>query len=588
MVAVLAIVAFLPILDNGFVDWDDERNIVLNDQFQGWGWGHFRWAWTTFLLGVYQPVAWLLLEFQYLVWQLDARAYHGVSLLLHSVNAVLLYALTLALLRRGDPRTCDALPGTSAGAAAFAVTVFAIHPLRTETVAWVSSQPYLPCAMFCLLSLLAYLRAVPRQPAGSGAHFGWLAVSIAFFAMALLNKAMALGLPLVLIALDAYPLRRLGGAPSSWFGAGKRAVWIEKLPYFALSLGFALVAVAAKNDASFTQGVAGPRTSLSLAQLFQSCQAIALYVQKTLLPIDISAYYAAPAYVDLTSPSVVLSVAAVVGTSVLLLRARRSWPALLVAWVCYLAVLAPTLGVVRYSAQIAADRYSYLSMMGLHVVLAWVLLHLAGRFVTHPVTWRRGVGAVAAVVLMTALVAALLARSWTISRTWSDSEALWAWADAHGGNLVAEVQDFLGQARLKAGKTDDAMERFVKAARLKPDYADAYSNQAVVWANLGDYVRAEAGFRKALSISPAHPTARSNLALALQHQGRMSEAVGEYAEALRIDPDNELLLRRLYVAKDQAGVDQAVAVAAERVWLRPADPVAHAALAEFVKRSVSQ
>lgn len=588
LVAVLAYVAFLPSLDNGFVDWDDSRNIVLNPHFQGWGESYFRWAWTTFLLGVYQPLAWLLLEFQYLLWQLNPRGYHLASLLLHSVNAVLLYALTLVLLQRGDPRICEALPRVSATAAALAAILFAVHPLRTEAVAWVSAQPYLPCAMFCLLSLLAYLRAMPVRPASNGPHRSWLAVSIVLFAAALLSKAMALGLPFVLIALDIYPLRRLGGRPSSWFSAEQRALLIEKLPYFALSLGFALLAVAAKNDASVTQGQIGPKASLSLAQLSQSFEAIAFYIEKTLLPKGISAYYAAPAYVDLTSPAVVLSIASVLGVSLLLWRMRKRWPALLVAWFCYVLVLSPTLGVVRYSAQIAADRYSYLPIMGFHVVMAWGMLHLANRFTTRPLAWRRGVGAVVLALTM-ALVIALSAHSWTISRSWHDSETLWTRADEHGGgHAVAEVQDFLGQALLKAGKTDDAMWRFTEAARLAPTYADAYSNQAVVWGNTGDYVRAETGFRKALSINPNHPTARRNLALALQSQGRMSEAVGEYAKALRNDPDNELLLLKLDTAKDRAGVDPSVAAAATRVLHQPANLATYTALAEAVKQAIQQ
>lgn len=583
LVAVLAIVPFLPILNNGFVDWDDEKNFVLNAHFQGWGWAHFRWAWTTLLLGVYQPLAWLLLEAQYLVWGLEPRGYHATSLLLHSANAVLLYFLTLALLRRGDPRASETFPRASAAAAAVAATLFAVHPLRTEAVAWASCQPYLPCAMFCLLSLLAYLRAVPARPANGRPHRGWLVASTVLFGAALLNKAMALGLPVVLIALDAYPLRRLGGALSSWFGADKLAVWIEKLPYFTLSLAFAVVAVAAKEDTSFTHGVAGPKASLSLAQLCRSLQAIALYIEKTLLPRGINAYYPASGYVDLKSSAVVLSIVSVLGVSVLLWRTRRRWPALLVAWVSYLVMLAPTLGVVNYSGQIAADRYSYLPMMGFYIVLAWGLLRLAGQFATGPLAWRRGVGAVA-VALTMALVAALCAHSWTISRTWHDSETLWAWADLHGGNSVAEVQNFLGQARLKAGQTDDAMRRFSEAVRLKPDYADAYCNQAVVWANAGEYASAETGFRKALSISATHPHARLNLALLLKRQGRMNEAVGEYAEALRNDPDNERLLRQLSEANAQPGVHPVVADAAWRVLLHPADLAAHVALAKAVER----
>jgi protein O-mannosyl-transferase len=588
LVAVVAVVVFLPVLDNGFVDWDDEKNIVKNFNFQGWGWTYFRWAWTTFLLGVYQPLGWLLLELQYVGWALEPRGYHAVSLVLHGVNAVLVYGLTLTLLKRGDPGSTEAFPRATAAAAALSTSLFAVHPLRTEPIAWVSSQTYLPCAMFCLLSVLAYLRSVPASDGARAAHRGWLAASLVLFLAALLNKAAAMGLPMVLLALDIYPLRRFAGAPRRWLARENRTVWIEKLPFFALSLAFAVVAFAAKQHGSMVEGVATATPKFTLPQLAQSCQAIALYIEKTLLPLGISPYYAALPYVDLGSLSVVFSIVWVLAVTALLFTEPRRWPALTAAWFSYMMLLAPTLGIVRYSGQLAADRYSYVPIIALHVVFAWALLRVAARFATRPSVWRHAAAGVA-LATIGVLVVGLSSQSWTLSKTWRDSETLWTFADEHaGGRTVAEVQNYLALAKLKKGQTEEAMRRFAEAVRLRPTYADAHHNQAVVWATQGDYVRAEAGFRQTLSLNPQHREAQRNLALALQRQGRVNEAVAEYAEALRKNPRNELLQEALVTAKSQPGVDPAVAVAAARVSRDPADVTAHAALAEGVKRTLAR
>src|SRR5262249_42631508 len=227
----LVVAAFLPVLGNDFVNWDDQVNFLGNPDFRGLGWPQVRWAWTTFLLGVYQPLAWLLLEAQYVVGGPDPRGYHLVSLLLHAANAVALYALTAALLARCRPHIFLHGPWARALGAGLAPALFAVHPLRVEAVAWASCQPYLPCALFSMLAVLAYLRAVDEGPSP---RWGWLAASLALAAAAMLSKAVALSLPAVLVILDVYPLRRLGGGPGRWLGPSARKVWLEKLPFFAL------------------------------------------------------------------------------------------------------------------------------------------------------------------------------------------------------------------------------------------------------------------------------------------------------------------------------------------------------------------
>ena len=206
--ALIVIYAFIPTLDNGFVSWDDDQNFLDNPYFRGLGAAQVKWAWTTFWLGVYQPLAWLLFEAQYVFCQLDPRGYHLTSLLLQVANAVVLYVLTVALLVRCRTDSCLESPWTCSLSAGLATALFAVHPLRVEAVAWASCQPYLPCILFSMLSVLAYLRAFRMD---SSPRWGWLVGSFFLFVAALLFKAVAVSLPAVLLDPGRLPTPAIWG-----------------------------------------------------------------------------------------------------------------------------------------------------------------------------------------------------------------------------------------------------------------------------------------------------------------------------------------------------------------------------------------
>ena len=162
MLGLLGFLAFVPALGNDFVAWDDPDNFIDNVGFRGVGWRNLRWAWTTMIIGVYQPVAWMLIEVQYLFTGLEPYGYHLASALMHGLVSASLFYLTLALVRRCRPDLAEGEPTRLLAMAGLAVALWAVHPLRTEVVAWASAQPYLPCAFFSILSVLAYLRANPE------------------------------------------------------------------------------------------------------------------------------------------------------------------------------------------------------------------------------------------------------------------------------------------------------------------------------------------------------------------------------------------------------------------------------------------
>ncbi len=516
------IAAFVPALDNGFVNWDDDENFLDNPFYRGLGLTHLEWAWTNVRLGVYQPLAWLLFEAQYVFWKLDPHGYHLTSVILHAANAVVLYFLTVTLLVRCQPDLWLKSPSTCTLGAGLATALFTVHPLRVEAVAWVSCQPYLPCALFSMLSILAYLRAFER---GASPRRGWLAAAFALFVAALLSHAVAVTLPAVLVILDVYPLRRFGDGPRRWFGPAARRVWREKIPFFLVSLVFMGVAVAARNSDGFlTEQPAAAVRSAS------ACYATWFYIQKTALPLDLVAVYPLPRVMDWLTPSFMLRIVGILGVTGGLFLLRRRWPGLLAAWLSYLVILAPNSGIIRSSGQVVADRYAYMATLGFVIALAACLCRVA-QTSARP---RPAAGVIIALGL--AALPGLILMTRDQCRTWHDTKTLWThaltcWA---GSNPKAHCN--LGHYLFRCGNIEAAKAHYIEALRLDPGDVDAHNNLGVALAHQGRYPEAAAQYAEASRLDPIDVAAHYNLGVALFRQGKDAEAATQYAEALRLNP----------------------------------------------------
>src|SRR5438093_6080429 len=357
---VLAVVAVFAVgLRNEFVQWDDQVNLVENPHFRGLAPRHLAWMLTTTLMGHYIPVTWLSFGLDYVLWGMQPAGYHFTNLVLHAANAVLVYWLARRLLAAARPDTSEmALRAGAAVAALF----FAIHPLRAESVAWATERRDVLSALLFLTCVLTYLRAASAE----GARRRLLAVSVVAFALAMLAKSIVMTLPLLLIVLDWYPLRRLSPVPSTWRGPEPRRALLEKLPFVAVAVAGAAVSYwAVAHHGYFTPGTKYPLPS-RLAVAFYS---MVFYVSKTVLPTDLSPLYELPVRVDPSAPEFLLSAVATMLLSVTLVALPARWPAGPRAYARSAIMLAPVGGLVHAGFQLARDRYSYLSCLGFAVLV---------------------------------------------------------------------------------------------------------------------------------------------------------------------------------------------------------------------------
>ena len=245
LLALVSFVVFLPALEAGFVNWDDDQNFLDNPNYRGLGAARLRWMFTTFLMGHYIPLSWVTLGLDYVVWGMKPAGYHLTNLLLHVANAVLFYFMALRLLRASTPGDhADGSLALTLGSG-FATLLFAVHPLRAESVAWITERRDVLSGLFYLAAVLAYLRYCDGAVSDGSRTRKWYWASLGLFALALLSKAMAVTLPVILLVLDVYPLRRLGGVGGRRPWASSRSVVTEKLPFFVLSLAAGVIALVA-------------------------------------------------------------------------------------------------------------------------------------------------------------------------------------------------------------------------------------------------------------------------------------------------------------------------------------------------------
>lgn len=501
-IAVVTLLAFGPAFTSGFVSWDDAKNFLDNPHYRGLGLAQLKWMWSTFHMGHYVPLSWMTLGLDYLFWGMDAAGYHATSALLHAVNAVLVYFLA---------RRLFALASTTEriAPAVFAALFFAVHPLRVESVAWITERRDTLSLLFYLTSLLAYLRfsATPERPRR------WYWISLAAFAGALLSKGTSVTLPAVLALLNVYPLRRIDG--TNWRGPAGRGLLLQLAPFAVLSVGFSLLSVFALHPPAQL----GPAAKVAV-----SAYSLGFYIGKTALPFGLSPLYEMPARVDPLAARFLVAYFACIALAFAGWRLARRWPAATASLVAFGLVSLPMLGIVQNGPQIAADRYTYHSGPALALLAASLLFF----GVPVPSGARR---AVAAIVL-----ASLIALTWRQTSVWHDSEQLWTRVLDEDPNS-AIGQSAMANVRYQQGRVDEGLEHSRRAVALSPRFSRGYNDVGVGLATRGQLAEAAEAYREAIALDPADEEPVNNLGVVLVRQGDIDAGIQDYRRALAMNPD---------------------------------------------------
>jgi tetratricopeptide (TPR) repeat protein len=489
----------------GFVAFDDNIYVYRHPYVtQGLTWAGVRWAFGADLLyespyaDYWMPVTVLSRMLDVELFGLDPAWHHGVNVLLHGANAVLLFLLL------------ESLTGAR-GRSAFAAGLFAVHPLTVESVAWVTERKDVLSGLFWMLAMLAYARYARSE------RRGWLAVAGVLMALGLMAKPTLVMLPLVLLALDHWPLGRLRG------GRPRRArLLAEKIPLLALAAASAAVTVLAHARGGH---LASTEAQPLASRILNALWSLAVYLRKVIWPADLAVLYPQdPAGVPLARA---LLAALALGLACLAaVRAARSRPYLLTGLAWSLLALFPVLGLIQTGRQALADRFMYVPLAGVGILVAWGLRDLAAvhRRVAPALPW-------AAAGTLLALVAVTRAQV----RTWENTVTLFSRAIAvTERNHVAHHN--LASALALAGDTAGAERHYREALRIDPGHAPARSALGVLLMDAGRLAEAREQQERALSLEPGSPDVRYNLALVLARMGEADAAAARYGEALRLDP----------------------------------------------------
>jgi tetratricopeptide (TPR) repeat protein len=567
-VGVAAFLAFLPLLSNEYL-MDDAVSLVENRHIRSLSGTHLRWMFTTTYTGAYQPLSWLSLAIDHKIWGLQhAWGVHLTNLLLHIGSAMVFYMVARRLLAWSGIRTgrstgrtskpvalwISADPGLSWAAAA-AMAFFALHPLRVESVAWASERRDLLSGLFRVLTILSYLH-YSLLPAGAKGRKGSYATTLILYALALLSKATPDSLPIVMIILDIYPLRRMALKAGDRRSSIAERVVFEKIPFLLLALVAGLIALAGH------QAEAGTMMSLDrqgfVGRVLVVVYGLAFYLYRTVLPFHLSPLYELPRDLATIWMRLALCVALVGGLTVAAVTFRSERPWLASAWACYVALLLPALGLLQAGAQMVADRYSYLASLCVALLVGAGLL----------AWWRRsnaeGRGERLLVLpagMMIAIAAILAPLTYRQCRWWKNDVTVWMRAvQEDPASAVANYNMANALERMRHG-TDMALQAYRAAVLQRPDFLIAWQDLGNALSRRGKLEEAVKCYQEVLKINPSHVDSRANLAVALLNLKRYDDALEEARRAVKEGPEyavahNVLGLALLQKCQMQSTLDQ--------------------------------
>lgn len=511
-------IAYWPVHSFGFVRFDDPTYVTENPHIvNGVTWSAVKWAFTSGYGANWHPVTWLSHMLDVQLFGFDGGAHHLTNVLVHGLTTVLLFGalsrMTGALWR-----------------SAVVAGLFGLHPIHVESVAWVAERKDVLSAFFWMLTLWAYTAYV-RRPRASA----YVCV-VASFALGLMAKPMVVTLPFVLLLLDVWPLNRLE-LREGWWTPARSLLW-EKVPLFALSIASSVITfLVQQRGGAVASGVRLPLVE----RLGNAVIAYASYLGKMLWPVHLAAYYPYPRI--LPSTAVLVSALLLTAVSIAAIVGYRRRPYVLVGWLWYLGTLVPAIGIVQVGTQAMADRYTYIPLVGIFIILAWGVPDALRR-------WPKM--KIASAVVATGVLLSCAAVSRAQVYHWESSMTLWKHAlDVTTDNYAAHT--FYGNALASRGDVAGAIAEYTEAIRIRADYPEAHNNIGPALAAQGKLDEAVNHFTAAIRLRPNYADAYSNLGVALATQGKFDLAIDKYHESLRLDPDNARTHTNLGLALQAVG-----------------------------------
>ena len=610
MLGAATLITFWPQTGHDFVSYDDPFYLTENVQVQqGLTWETVGWALRTGAAGNWHPVTWLSHILDVQLFGLEPGWHHLTSLLFHTANAVLLFLLL--------QRMTGAV-----WRSAFVAGLFALHPLHVQSVAWVAERKDVLSAFFFMLTLGAYAKYVEKSKAGKEAasdenpaasntpHASrftfhalgypprsfYYVLALVLFALGLMSKPMLVTVPFVLLLLDYWPLRRFELDTRHSTLNTLLPLFLEKLPFFALSAGSCAVTLWAQTGG----GAVVPMGVVSLPQrLANALAAYGGYLRKTFWPVDLAVLYpiggTVPVGTLIPSGAVLIAV-----TAWVVWRIRRQ-PCLAVGWFWFVGMLVPVIGLVQVGMQLMADRYTYLPLIGLFVMVAWGVVAAVG---VSPATTRWRLPQASLAVASSLVLVTCAAASRQEVGYWKDSEQLfghalqvtpanyialdnYARALLKQGNAAEAVRSFeaavalrpdldaarcgLGTALMDQGKLAEAAEQFDHVLEVQPDHAAARLQLGIIRGRQGRLEEAGQAFARVLRLHPEDAGAHNNLGNVLAQQGKHEEAVRQFEDAVRLRPDNAAAQNNLAISCRKLGrTAEAIAHYREALRLQPA------------------
>jgi Flp pilus assembly protein TadD len=532
--AILTFILYWPALGNGFVAYDDGDYVTTNTHVRaGLSWSNVRWAFTTTDVSNWHPLTWLSYMTDAELFGVRAAAFHFTNVLVHAINAALLFWLLLRATGWWVPSLIVAL-------------LFAVHPLNVQSVAWVSERKNVLSTAFWLLAMLAYVDWTRRpRPLAYAAVVGSLMLS-------LLSKPMAVTLPFVLLLFDYWPLGR--------WTLGIRRLTLEKAPLFAIVAAFCFVTYRVQAAGGSVIAEASIPTGIRLGNAVWSYVA---YLGKALRPAGLAVFYpyATP---PLPFWQIAMALAALTAVTAAAYVFRQRARPILMGWLWYLGTLVPVIGIVQVGSQAMADRYAYVPLIGIFIACAW-----GASLLVRNGLLPKAVAIGAAVVL----VSALSLRTVRQIAVWRTTQTLFEHTvRVEPDSWVAHYN--LGVEANRTGRYDDAVARFRETIRLSPNFADAYNGLGSVLASRGHTDEAIANYQRALTLKPRLAAAHNNLGIALVAKGEVDAGIDHLRQALAAEPGfNDARINLSMTLRRQKRFDEALAEINRVMQAMPRSPI---------------